>query len=331
MKKALKIIGIILIVLWFGGNLGLYVFHKYIDSKLNAYGKDYLNSTPEKLTLQEADMNAESLYLVGFKLKLPFYKEDIKNVSLIFVGHELRNVSIFLKNKAYISFNEDYEVTEEIKEELRDRLKDSGQDITDEKESSIDRIIRNIFEIDGTFFDITKAIEYSRLKDFSWWNLYHNVRLSTRLTLKSMYTNKFKVKSYDLETPYLQGILRNIEISNRAISTSLYWDWDRKSYSFEILDVDRAIDSDVRNIISTIQKESNIEKSFKAMERVYKNKKETKYPEELILLSMISLKGATSENLKELLKINRDKDYQLLDFAIDGIKREIDYLESQGN
>jgi hypothetical protein len=46
---------------------------------------------------------------------------------------------------------------------------------------------------------------------------------------------------------------------------------------------------------------------------------------------MISLKGATSENLKELLKINRDKDYQLLDFAIDGIKREIDYLESQGN
>lgn len=325
-KKVSIIIGIILIVLWFGGNLGMYLYCKYFLSPRSGVN---LNSVPEKLKVKEADIDAETLYLMGFKLKFPFYKDDIKSVYPSFLGHEFWNVAIFLKNKTMIVFSEHFEITEEIKKELADRVKD----VEEIKESLTDKIF-NIFEktlpSDCTLFECIRAAEYARLKDFSWWNLLHNMRLTVLLTLKSLPPPEFKRKSYDLETPHLKGILRNIEMSNKAKVTVIDWDWDNKSYSFEIVAAsDGKISTKAENIISTIQKESDIEKSYKAMESLYKNKEKTKYPKELVLLSIISLKGATPETLKELLNTMKNKDYQLDNYIIEGIKREIEYIEGK--
>lgn len=324
-KKVSIIIGIILIVLWFGGNLGMYLYCKYFLSPKSGVN---LNFVPEKLKVKEADLDAEELYLMGFKLKFPFYKDDIRSVYPSFMGHTLWNVAIFLKNKAVITFSEYFEITEEIKKELADRVKD----VEEIKESLTDKIF-NIFEktvsSDCTMFECIRAAEYARLKDFSWWNLLHNIRLTSFLTLKSLYSHEFKIKSYDMETPHLKGILKHIEMSNKARATVIDWDWDNKSYSFEILAFDEKISTKAENIISTIQKEGDIEKSYKTMESLYKNKEKTKYPKELVLLSMISLKGATSETLKELLNTMKNKNYQLDSYFIEGIKREIEYIEGK--
>ncbi len=57
---------------------------------------------------------------------------------------------------------------------------------------------------------------------------------------------------------------------------------------------------------------------------MYENKDRSKYPEELLLVSMISIKGPTVDNLKELLKIMEDKNYK--PYIIKAVKEEIESL-----
>ncbi len=329
-KKSVKILsvvfGVILVVLWFGGNLKMYL---YCQQFLAAHSGIRLNSIPERLHIKEADMDSEKIYLMGFELKFPFYKEDIKNVMIDFVGHRLWNVSIFFKNNSHISFHNYFEITEEMRSELADRLEDSGEDTEEdeEEESLIDNILWNIVETEETMADSIKAAEYATLTDFSWWNLLHNLRLTTLLTLKSMSIPGAEVKSYELETPYLRGIFKKTELKSKMKSAIIYWDWDDESYSFDVFDIDGRIIREAQNIISTIQRERDKEKSYRIMEALYQSKEETKYPRELILLSMISLKGATQDNLKDFLKIMKEKNSPFK-YSMEGIQKEVEYLEN---
>ena len=92
----------ILVLLWCGGNLGLYLLVKTaippaIESKTNYF--------PEKLKLSESSIEAESLFLKEFNLKFQFYKKDIRKVFFSFFDLQIYSFSIVLVKKGVILFS----------------------------------------------------------------------------------------------------------------------------------------------------------------------------------------------------------------------------------
>lgn len=314
-KKLSIILGIILIVLWFGGNLGLYIFIKYSFTSEIEKVIDYI---PEKLKLKEADVKAETLYLMGYKFKFPFYEEDIKSIAPFSFEHEFSTISISLGKKDNFEGNI--------------FLGKIPSSFSENKERSlVNKVWGRILYREKTYTEFMRAMHYSRLTDYSWWNLLHNIRLSELLVLKVIgLPNYESFKVYDLETPYFSGFLRegtarNKKTSSIIFSFDLIFDLKGESYSIHFM-APGDISDKFKNIISTIQPVDNIENSYKEMEALYRDK-ESRYPEELILISMITLKGSTIENLKELLRIMEEKNYD--SFYIEDVKKEIEYLEKQ--
>lgn len=309
-KKLSIIIVIVLIVLWFGGNLGLYLYIKYTFG--SKFGKA-LNYTPEKLRLTESNIEAETLHLMGLKLKFPFYEEDIRHIDPLFwFDHKLHQIMIKIEDKGkvlVIIFNTLPNNLENIEESLINKM--------------WDRILFKK-EDDRSHFGFIKASHYSRFKDYSWWNLSYNIKLSSFLVLKMLSFATFE-KVYDFETPYLTGFLSEGKRNNSKRSMI--------DFSFAVKDIFYRItfispyetSGEIKDIITTVQPVENIEKSYKEIEDKYKNKGKTRYPEELLLLSMISLKGITMDSLNKLLKIMEDKNYK--PYIIDAIKKEIEYLK----
>jgi len=83
----------------------------------------------------------------------------------------------------------------------------------------------------------------------------------------------------------------------------------------------------VNNIISSINQVSDKEKSYNRLRSLFKNKGTTKYPEELLILSLMSFEGTSVERLNELLQIMIDKSYP--SYIIEEVKKEIRFLESR--
>jgi len=309
-KKISIIIGTMFIVVWFGGNLGLYVLAKYYISSEPGIDK-VIDSTPEKLTLVESDIKEDYLYFMRFKIKFPFYKKDIKYVIPHFFEDKLWSISIFFVPKnltnGFINFH-DFEVEKKIAKPF------------------CNSIWEKIFYKDVAFHDGVKDIEYARLKDFSWWNLFHNIRLSNLLIFKALNATESEQKAYLLETPYFQGILKDFKIKSGRFMYACYFGWDHKSYSFEAMGPDKEKNT-IKNIISTIQRADEREKGYKKMEDLYNNKEKSRYPQELLLLSMISLRGAHEDNLKELFAIMEAKQYNPA--FMESLKQAIEYQKNQ--
>ena len=307
-KKISIIIGIVLLLLWFVGNLGLYLYLKYsILSKPSI--KEAINYTPEKLKLVESDIKAEYLHLMGFKLKFPFHKEDIKYVVPTFIDGKLWSISIFFKrddsDKRFISF-QDYEFLENI------------------EKSFLSHLWEKIAYKDVPFYESFKDIEHANLKDYSWWNLLSNIRLSNLLKLKAFSTEPYEKKVYDLESPYFKGILTKFNIKpGKFIQSACYFGWGDKSYSFDAVGSDKEINTTIKDMLSTIQRLDNVEESYKEIEVLYKNEENSRFPEELLLLSLISLRGSTENNLKELHKIMEDKHYKPI--IMESVKEALEY------
>jgi hypothetical protein len=309
-KKISIIIGTIFIVVWFGGNLGLYFLSKYYISSEPGIDKT-MDYTPEKLKLVESDMKADYLYFMGFKIKFPFYKKDIKYVTPHFFEGKLWSISIFFvqkgRAKGFINFH-DFEVEKKLEKPF------------------LNRIWEKIFYKEVAFHEGVRDIEYARLKDFSWWNLFHNIRLSNLLILKALNATESEQKAYDLETPYFKGILKDFKFKPGRFMYACYFGWDDESYSLEAMGSDKEKNT-VKDIISTIQRTDNREARYKEMEVLYNNKEKSRYPEELLLLSMISLKGVHEDNLKELLKIMEGKHYNPA--FTESLKEAIEYQKKQ--
>lgn len=287
LKKIFISIAIILVVLWFGGNLGLHLFFKSMLKPDIEKAIDYI---PEKLKLAKADIKTEPIHLMGLKLKFPFHKEKIKYINPLFLNHQIGSIGIHLKDKgSAILFGA----------------------------SPIDQRLPNFFE----------EMRYSRLKDFSWWNIPKNIRLIQLLTLKAISIPAFDdFKIYDLETPYLKGFLTE-GITKNEKKSIFSFDFARKNkqYTITFIGINEISSYKVRDILATIEISDNIEESYKEMQNLYKNKQKSKYPEVLLMLSMISLKGSTIDNLSDLIKIMEHKNYE--SNIINRIKKEREFLQ----
>lgn len=174
-KRRLKIAGValvcLLIVGWFGGNLALYY---YIKMETVPTLGEFANSTPEKLKLSAMDAEGEILYLMEIKVQFPFYKEDILQVfpETISYWQQYEMISI----TAYLQRNN--QITGVLSltsypSDLMARLaeKNKGKTI-DEGQNKLSHI------------EFLRELHYATPNDFSWWNLSHNKKLLTLLTLK---------------------------------------------------------------------------------------------------------------------------------------------------
>ncbi len=313
-KKIIKlsiIIGPIVIILWFVGNLSLYLFIKnYI---LNLGMETAINYRPEKLTFTKATVDAEPLHLMGLKLRFPFYKGDMKYIKPIFIGHRLDSITISLGDK-------DNSRGDIIFEAVDNNLR--GIQI-----SMVSKISNRILYADDSYFRFMRTLHYSSLDDFSWWRLLHNIRLANLLIEKARGIPAYgSFRVYDVETPYLKGILTEWKMFNEraSIDIQFIFEWKDESLSLAFIGIDEKQTNRVRDILTTIELLDDIEKSHKEMMALYKKNK-ARYPDEFLLLCLISLKGATLDNLKKLLKVMKDENYHYND--IEEIKKEIAYLK----
>jgi hypothetical protein len=298
----------IIFVLWFGANMGLYLVVKTaVPPALEAVA-DYI---PVKLKIPESEIEADSLYFGNFKSKFPFYKEDIREVSPFLMEHRLRIVDIFLNNeKGMIDLNEIPDNMPEVNPSIRGKI---------ENWLVGEQNYRSYFRTMG-------LLHYAKLKDYSWWNLRSNLRLAVNLVLKAIAIPAFgDSKVYEVETPYLKGYLRKGQSKkNNTIIIHFEFEGKGKSYTVLALTTDKNVASKVMTLISTIQPVAEIDKSYAEIEALYKHKDKLRYPEELLLLSLISIKGPTIDNMNDLLKIEESKKKN--QYAIDSIRGEIDFL-----
>lgn len=297
----------IVVVLWFSANIGLYLVVKItIPPALEAV-TDYV---PEKLKLPDSEIEADSLYFGDFKLKFPFYKEDIETVSPFFMEHR-PNIGIFLSNeKGMINFGEIQDHFPEANTSMRDKISNW---LVDERDF-------------GSYLKTMELVHYATLKDYSWWNLRSNLRLAPKLVLKAISIPAFgDSKAYEVETPHLRGYLRKGQsIKNNRIMIDFVFGGQGKSHTLFAATADEKVANKIMSMLSTIQPVANIDEGFAEMEAQYRHKDKARYPDKLLLISLISLKGPTVDNLKELLRMAEDShDNQ---FAIDTINQEIKSL-----
>jgi hypothetical protein len=306
MKNVYKIIGIILILLWFGGNLGLYI---YIQRTFSPEIEKTSQYTAEKLKLPESPIDSESLSFYRYTVKFPFYKRYIIRIIPVF-GHGENSDERFLisMNREYISIWKLAPV------------------------KSVDKPFwKKIFLQDLSRFEIIRIMYFSNINNYSWWNLIHNLKLLNGLRLVKSMNLKTAIhkpyKDYDVETPYLKGFLQEQNTADDQWKFSFTFELEDEIYSITYSGLGEKRLNKFKDIISTIQPIRDVNNSYKEMEGLYKAKGKTRYPEELILMSMISLQGATTERLTELLNVMEGKNY---DTGIThGIKKEIEYLEGK--
>lgn len=140
----------------------------------------------------------------------------------------------------------------------------------------------------------------------------------------SMWVHGYKV--YDVETPYFKGFLTELHPKDKVLLLDFVSEVNGDEANLTVSG-NNEISSQTMSMIASIQKLDNIDESYKAIDTLYKQKK-SKYPEELLLLSIISLKGPTLENLEELLGIMQKKNYKP-DY-IKEVQDEVDFLKKQG-
>jgi hypothetical protein len=293
------------------GNLGLHqVIRIFVDPVL----EQMPNHTPEKLTLAPSDMKSETLHLMGLKLRFPFDREDIVQVSPSFDSdHNIDNILIKIENEEYTGVF--------LLMASTDILEENGEALITK---DWDRILLGEESVLG----ILRAVDYARRDDFSWWNLPHNIRLTMLLILKAISMPAYEnLKVYDLKTPYLNGILRDgITPKNQKRMVELNFAHKDVMYFVSFYGTDEVDVGAVKEILSTIQPVAEREERYQEMKFLYDHRDQTGYPEELLLLSLISLKGPATDNLKKLLEIMEGKDYPTK--VIETVQKEMAFREA---
>ncbi len=131
-----------------------------------------------------------------------------------------------------------------------------------------------------------------------------------------------------VRTKYLKGFW-TINSGKKASSTSFELSKNGKSYSFFLFGRDEeVISDDMKNIISSIKPIEDREKILKELSSIY-IKQVSIFEKELALISLISIKGPTIENLSELKKLMIKKGER--EKYIEDIQEQIDILKSSTN
>ncbi len=167
LKKISKVIFVLLIILWFGGNLAIYIFAEYMFSNT----LDIINSQPEKKTISENTNPANSFHILGVSLDLLPITNIYKNVVPFFHDHKMRDLSISFSDSQKIFFIHmlDYD--------------DSNSWDTCDK-SFYARAKDFLMIKESNWYDYIWASEQVTMNDFSWWNPIHNIRLTMLLIVK---------------------------------------------------------------------------------------------------------------------------------------------------
>ena len=300
-KRVAIILTVVFLLLWFGGNLGLYLSF----SKLTGSAFDYI---PEKLSLSQADLKAQALPFDGIVINLPFDREKFGEVAPLFLNGKLYSVSLRIKNSertAMVHLNV-----------MSDELKAADS-------SFLTAVRDSLLTTEESFYALMKASHYSRVDDYSWWNLIHNIRLSAHLVFKVMgRAGGAQPKMYEVATPYLKGILTEQENKKGGrLMVDLIFAEDKKYYSITFFSVPPEHLSEIRSILAGIQPLGDKSKAYQEMKNAFDRKANSQFSEELLLVSMMSLKGPTVDDMNQLLAVMKAKDYK--PFYIDSLKEQI--------
>jgi hypothetical protein len=263
----------------------------------------------EKLKIPESPIDSEALSFYRYTLKFPFYKRNIIRIIPVFQHGENSDERFLISmNREYISIWK-----------LAPLM------------SADKPFWKKIILQDLSRFEIIKIMYFSNINNYSWWNLIHNLKLLNGLRLVKSMNLKTAIHKpslvYDIETPYLKGFLQEQNTDEDQWKFSFTFELGDEIFSITYSGLGKNKLHRFKEIISTIKPISDVKKSYREMEELYKAKGKSRYPEELILMSMMSLKGSTPENLKELLSVMEGKSY---DTGIThGIKKEIENLEGK--
>lgn len=316
LKKISIIISIVLVVLWFLSNLGIYLFFKTTFDAALKKGIDY-DSVPEKLRLTSEDHAVELLPLMGVSLQLPIDKDEIGKITPMFFDNRLDYITIKVTNNDKLPL---LSMTS-----FSDGLRPGAGSLLEKAKAFF--VVHH-----DSFVDLKHTSSYARLGDLSWWNLIHNLRLGFLLWTKVMdhsyygsYSGSYKI--YDLETPHLKGLFVEVQNKPGRSMVDFVFAWEGRYYALTFFSVGDSFKDEVRKTVASVQPVRDVQKIYQEMEKAYKNKESSRYPEELLLMSMISLKQPTTSDLKELLAVMESKQYT--GFPIDHLKETIRDLEKK--
>lgn len=298
-KRYLLIIVALMVVLWFASNLAWYLYLKKNLSK-------NIDCVPQKIRLMESKIQAEPIYFSNIALKLPFDRVDIEKVIPRFYADQLEGISIILNKSEQI-------------------------------ESITFGVLPYNFLVppSESFFTSRQKSIYFRLKDYSWWNLRSNMKLGYALILKNLrlYSSDDSLKIYDVETPSLrwfcyEGIENNVQIYSEC-----EFEYNKDiTYNFTIIGHNIDFLNQVRReIMASLQKisDSDRERVILQANESFINKRKSKYPEELLLISLISVEGPQEKHIEKLINIMEEKNYEQK--YIDELHDLINQVKKQNN
>lgn len=299
-NKILLIIFILILVLWFGSNLGLYLFTKYF-----VVGKEsieLINKVPETIDISYKETDGQKIYFGDIEFTLaPRGYDSVEIYPSVYIDQqEVEKYSIYL----ILMFKYANE--------------------------------RKTITIDLNNTDLKLAddyIEFSNysIDDFSLWNTLHNYNSFYKLAAKwIMLPSNADLEKYPLSivnTQYFKGFWK-INSGNNTILSSFDFSTKGKSYTIMLVDSDEVVSTEMNNIISSIKP---IEDSQNVIEILSSNYKKwvSIFGKQLALISLISIEGPTIDNLLELKKLMIQEGARVEN--IDDLQKQIELLKNNVN
>ncbi len=298
--KVLLISLIVILVLWFGSNLGLYLFTKYF-----VVGKEsieLINKVPETIDISYKETAGQKIYFGDIEFTLaPRGYDSVEIYPSVYIDQqEVEKYSIYL----ILMF----------------------------KYANV----RKTITIDLNNTDLKLADDYIELSnysidDFSLWNTLHNYNSFYKLAAKwIMLPSNADLEKYPLSivnTQYFKGFWK-INSGKNTILSSFDFSTKGKSYTIMLVDSDEVVSTEMNNIISSIKP---IEDSQNVIEILSSNYKKgvSIFEKQLALISLISIEGPTIDNLSELKKLLIQKGARTEN--IEDIEKQIDILSINAN
>lgn len=299
-NKILLIIFILILVLWFGSNLGLYLFTKYF-----VVGKEsieLINKVPETIDISYKETDGQKIYFGDIEFTLaPRGYDSVEIYPSVYIDQqEVKKYSIYL----ILLFKYANE--------------------------------RKTITIDLNNTDLKLAddyIEFSNysIDDFSLWNTLHNYNSFYKIAAKwIMLHSNADLEKYPLSivnTQYFKGFWK-INSGENTILSSFDFSTKGKSYTIMLVDSDEVVSTEMNNIISSIKP---IEDSQNVIEILSSNYKKgvSIFEKQLALISLISIEGPTIENLTELKKLMIQEGARVEN--IDDLQKQIELLKNNVN
>ncbi len=299
-NKILLIIFILILVLWFGSNLGLYLFTNYF-----VVGKEsieLINKVPETINISYKQTDGQKIYFGDIEFTLaPRGYDSVEIYPSVYIDQqEVEKYSIYL----ILMFKYANE-----RKTITIYLNNTDLKLAD---------------------DYIEFSNYS-IDDFSLWNTLHNYNSFYKIAAKwIMLPSNADLEKYPLSivnTQYFKGFWK-INSGKNTILSSFDFSTKGKSYTIMLVDSDEVVSTEMNNIISSIKP---IEDSQNVIEILSSNYKKgvSIFEKQLALISLISIEGPTIENLTELKKLMIQEGARVDN--IDNLQKQIEILKNNVN